>query len=60
MEAKMIVSTNVCCLNSFALSAALVNGTTQHHTSHLKGLFGQKGILLFFTNNKIIILLFHI
>lgn len=56
MEAKMIISTNMCYLNSFAFfSAVFINETTQHHTSHLKGAFGQEGMVLFSTDNKIII-----
>lgn len=57
----MIIFTNMCYLNSFDFSAALVNGTIQHHTSHIKGIFGQKGILLvFLLIKKFNILLSHI
>lgn len=51
----------MCYSNSFNFSVALVNGTIQHHTSHIKGIFGQKGILLvFLLIKKFNILLSHI
>lgn len=56
MTAKVIISADMCYLNGFAFSQDFQLGPMWSHITHLKGILGQKGTVLSFTNSKILII----